>query len=185
MLIETALAAEEAAHTADPGLLGTFGVSWKLFAAQLFNFAILLFVLKRWVYQPLLRVLDERKRKIEEGLERAKRAEITLAEASMREGEVIAKANAEARDILANAKAKGDQERQAILARTKSDIERERQELSSGIQREREEARAGLSAETADLVTAAAERVIGKSLDAKMHRELIASAIRDLENARS
>ena len=48
-------------------LLGNLGINGKLFMAQLINFAILFFILRKFAYQPILKVLDERKDKIDKG----------------------------------------------------------------------------------------------------------------------
>src|SRR5262245_33785531 len=62
----TAAHAEDSHEAAGP--LGALGVEWNLFAAQLLNFAIVFYVMHRFVYKPLLKLLDERTAKIEQGL---------------------------------------------------------------------------------------------------------------------
>lgn len=55
-------------------IIEVFGVHWKLLAAQAVNFGIALFVLYRFVYTPIWKILDERQKKIAKGLEDAERA---------------------------------------------------------------------------------------------------------------
>jgi len=57
-----------------------FGIDWKLFASQLVNFALILVVLRLFVYKPLIKIMNKRKDKIEEGLAKAQEAGIRLKE---------------------------------------------------------------------------------------------------------
>lgn len=61
-------------------LLFQLGINWKIFLSQAFNFAILLAVLTFFVYKPLMKMLDTRSKKIEEGLQKAEEADIRLKE---------------------------------------------------------------------------------------------------------
>src|SRR3989338_1140626 len=54
-------------------ILGTLGIDWKLFLAQLFNFSIVLFIFWKWVVKPLGTTLTKRQERIEEGLNNADR----------------------------------------------------------------------------------------------------------------
>src|SRR5262245_13672557 len=56
------------------GPLGALGVEWNLFVAQLVNFAIVFFVMWKYVYTPLMKTLDERTARIEKGLKDAEAA---------------------------------------------------------------------------------------------------------------
>jgi len=61
-------------------LLLQLGINWKLFLSQAFNFAILLAALTFFVYKPLMKIIDERAKKIKEGLEKAEEADTRLKE---------------------------------------------------------------------------------------------------------
>jgi F-type H+-transporting ATPase subunit b len=60
--------------------LDQFGIDWKLLLSQLVNFSLILIILRAFVYKPLLRVLKERKEKIEEGLAKAEESDVRLKE---------------------------------------------------------------------------------------------------------
>jgi F-type H+-transporting ATPase subunit b len=60
--------------------LDQFGIDWKLFLSQLVNFAVILIILKFFVYNPVLKILKERNKKIKEGLDKAEEAGIRLKE---------------------------------------------------------------------------------------------------------
>ena len=80
--------------------LANLGIDWKLLLAQVVNFGILLFILKRYAYQPMLRLMDERTAKIEKGLLDAEAAQVKLREMEEKEKAVLAEARVEAKKIL-------------------------------------------------------------------------------------
>src|SRR5262245_61988533 len=72
-----------------------FGWNWKLFLSQVISFCIVAFLLQRFAYKPILALLEERRRKIEEGQINAEKIKKELAEAEKRYQEILAKANAD------------------------------------------------------------------------------------------
>lgn len=82
-----------------------FGVNPVLLIAQIVNFLIILVVLKKFMYKPVLKMLKERQDTIEEGLKNAENAEKKLIEAEAKETEVLRKAQEKADKILSDAKA--------------------------------------------------------------------------------
>src|SRR5256885_9466949 len=86
-------------HTAE-----TFGWNWKLFLSQVISFCIVAFLLRRFAYKPILAVLEDRRRKIEEGQLNAEKIRKELAEAEKRYQEIVAKANADAQKMIDEAR---------------------------------------------------------------------------------
>jgi len=84
-------------------ILNQFGVNPILLAAQIVNFFILLYLLKRFLYGPILKVLNERKKKIEESLKNAEEIEKKLREMTDKEAEIILKAGKEGEKIIREA----------------------------------------------------------------------------------
>jgi F-type H+-transporting ATPase subunit b len=82
----------------------TFGWTWKLFLAQVVSFCIVAFLLKRFAYKPILAVLEDRRRKIEEGQLNAEKIRKELADAEKRYQEIVAKANADAQRMIDEAR---------------------------------------------------------------------------------
>src|SRR6266568_4106121 len=70
----------------------TFGWNWKLFLAQVVSFCIVALLLRKFAYKPILAVLEDRRRKIEEGQLNAEKIRKELAEAEKRYQEIVAKA---------------------------------------------------------------------------------------------
>jgi F-type H+-transporting ATPase subunit b len=184
MLIEIAHAAEEAAvHEAETGLLGTFGLNWKLFLAQLVNFAVIIFVLTKWVYRPLIKTMDERAKKIQDGVKNAEEAKTCLSTAKTEEERMLNEARAAGKDILDEGKKRGEAERQKRVEASKVIIEEQLKESKDRISRETETAKRQAEKDIAGLVLAAAEKVTRTVLDEKTHRKLIKDSIKELETS--
>src|ERR1700746_1198515 len=82
----------------------TFGWNWKLFISQVASFCIVALLLRRFAYKPILAVLEDRRRKIEEGQLNAEKIRKELAEAEKRYQEILAKANADAQRMIDEAR---------------------------------------------------------------------------------
>ena len=82
----------------------TFGWNPWLFFSQVISFAIVAFLLRRFAYKPILAVLEDRRRKIEEGQLNAEKIRKELAEAEKRYQEIVAKANADAQRMIDEAR---------------------------------------------------------------------------------
>lgn len=82
----------------------TFGWNPWLFLSQVISFLIVAFLLQRFAYKPILAVLEERRRKIEEGQLNAEKIKKELAEAEKRYQEILAKANADAQRMIDEAR---------------------------------------------------------------------------------
>ena len=82
----------------------TFGWNWKLFLSQVISFCIVAYLLQRFAYKPILTVLEERRRKIEEGQLNAEKIKKELAEAEKRYQEIVTKGNADAQRMIDEAR---------------------------------------------------------------------------------
>ena len=85
-------------------ILNLFGLEGKLFIAQIINFAILLFILKKFLYEPIAKIMEERKTKIKQGLDDAENAKKTLIEADNQKLLILKEAKVDADKILDNTK---------------------------------------------------------------------------------
>jgi len=143
------------------------------------SFIFLLIVLRLLVYKPVLKMLDERRERIREGLsaaergqqraEEANREAQAQIEAARRDGQaIVAQAQQVANRIQEEARQAAQQQQEAMLERARSEI-----------QLERDNAIAKLRGEFADLTISAAEKVIGQSLDRSAHQRLIEQALAD------
>jgi F-type H+-transporting ATPase subunit b len=153
------------------------GINLPVLIAQLINFTALMIVLRLLVYKPVLKLLDDRSRRIREGLEAAQQGREHAAEANREAQEQVEAARREGQGIIAQAQAVGqrlqEEARQHAQTQAEALLERARNE----IQLERDGAIAELRREFAGLTIAAAEKVIGQSLDRAAHQRLINEAL--------
>jgi F-type H+-transporting ATPase subunit b len=149
------------------------GLNLPQLIAQVVNFFLLLVILRAVAYKPILKMLDERKQKIAEGLNAAEiaRAEAASAQANIqaqldtarREGqEIVANAQNIATRIQTDAREQSAKDREASVERARAEI-----------QQERDRAIADLRGEFADITVRAAEKVINQSLDRQAHQRVI------------
>lgn len=161
-------------------LLGSLGINGKLFLAQLVNFAILFFVLKKFAYQPILKVLDDRKDKIEKGLKNAEEAGEKLEKITIKEKEVLSKANAKAQSILLQAESKAEKNRQIAVKKTEEDVNILMKRAEQRIQEKKEQMLDDLKKDVAELVVLATEKVLDEKIDDRKDGELIKRVVKKI-----
>lgn len=180
-IIPIAHAAGEAANTeAQTGILNTFGVSWKFFIAQLFNFSIVVFICWKWVLTPVAKKLSERTAKINLALKDAEDIQAEKKEFDEWKQEELAKARAEAREILDKAEKQSQEEKKVLLDQTKQEQKKMVAKAKAQIEQDGRLMLENLKGSVADLVTTATEKVLSQKLDNKHDRELIEKTVREL-----
>jgi F-type H+-transporting ATPase subunit b len=104
-------------------IIQKFGLEAKLFLFQLINFLIIVFILKKFLFAPLKKMLDERKRKIAQSLQDAENAKIVLENASEEKKNILAKAKSSADMLMATVKVsiKETKEKAVIEAKHRSE----------------------------------------------------------------
>lgn len=166
-----------AASAAEAEGIAALGLNLPGLISQLVNFALILIILRVFLWKPILRVLEERKRRIEEGLQASEQAQRAASESQEESRRILDEARAEGREMVTRAQETANRLRADIeqQARAEADqiVERARQD----IERERQQAIQTLRAEFADLTVMAAERVVGQSLDRQAHQRLIDEVI--------
>ena len=96
-------------------LFAVFGVNWKLLLVQVVNFGLLLTVLTYLLYKPILKIIDERREKIAEGVRTAEAAARRLAEAKTQGEGLVAHAAREAEGLVAAARTRADERGAEII----------------------------------------------------------------------
>lgn len=141
------------------------------------SFGLLLGLLVLLFYRPLRRVLDERKRRIEEGLRASEAAQEAAEEASAEARAEVQQGREEAQQLVAQAQ----EIAQRIQAEARSAAEQQAEQITerarAEIAQERDQAVQQLRDEFADLAIAAAERVIGQSLSRDDHQRIISEVL--------
>lgn len=155
------------------------GISLPTLLAQIVNFVILLVLMYLVAYRPIMRMFDERSRKIKESMEKT---EFINEQATRAEEEAEKRINAagkEGQEMVARAMRTGEEMRQQSQQEARQDAETLINRARTEIQRERDDAIDELRKEFADLAIKAAEKVIDRSLDKEAHRQLIDKVLKE------
>lgn len=149
------------------------GINLGYLLVQVFNFLIIFVILAAWMYKPLLNMMQQRRETIAKGLEDARIASEARENAEKEAEEILAKAQQEAGKIVREATERGEQVRVEIKEAADSEIVALREEAALDAQQEKEKILGDLRGQVAALSIAAAQKVIGESLDEKRQRALI------------
>jgi len=153
--------------------LAALGISLPTLVAQVINFIVLFGLLYLVAYKPLMRMLDERSRKIKESAEQADKVKEQAARTEAEIKKQLEAAGKEGQAAIARAAQAGEEVKQKALQDAKQQAEVLLSRARADIQQERDAAVNELRKEFADLTVMAAEKVIDRSLDKKAHRQLI------------
>jgi F-type H+-transporting ATPase subunit b len=162
-------------------LLQTLGIQWPKLIAQLFNFAIVLFVLWRWAYRPVLNMLEFRREKIAESIANADKIKAELARTEAARQEILDKANGQANKLIEEARAAAayvrEQETQKAIAAAEQIIAKAREATAQDHARMLAE----LKREVGRLVVRTTTTVTGKVLTADDQKRLAEETARQLQ----
>jgi F-type H+-transporting ATPase subunit b len=158
------------------------GVSGWTLAAQVVNFIILLLLLYFFAYKPVMKMLDERSRKIKDSMEEVQKVKAQAAQTEEEFKKKIEAASKEGQEVIARAMRTGEEARQRAQAEAKQEAQALVEKARVEIQRERDETIGELRQEFADLTVVAAEKVIGKSLDKEAHLQIIDQVLDESAN---
>jgi F-type H+-transporting ATPase subunit b len=144
-------------------------------------FIILMVLLVRYLYRPISEVLEARTRRIQEGLRAAEEAKRDREAAEKGYQARMDEARREGQALLDRIAKQGEDLRKELEAKAREQAEAMIAKARAEIHQEREKAVQDLREQVADLAVMAAGRIIGESLDAKKHRELIERTIEEAE----
>ncbi len=145
-------------------LTDQFGVNLPMFIAQVINFILVIIVLKKFAFTPIQAMLEQRRKRIEEGEAKLERIEKQLAESEARTAEAIAKANEESQRLIDEAKdsaaVMSEQKTQEAIASAQNILAKAEEAAKA----ERAAMAAELKGEFGRLLTATTTQVTGKVL---------------------
>ena len=160
-----------------------FGVDVFKLAFQIVNFLLLLWLLRRFAYKPVIGMLDERRRRIAKGLEDAEAAERDRELAQAEREAAVAEARKEAQAMIARANKIAEDSRSEILADARAEadklVERARDEITG----EKEKAMAELRAQVADLALSAAGKLVQSEMSDARQRKLVDEFLAEVKPA--
>ena len=160
------------------------GISIWNFAAQVFVFLVVVFVLWKWAIPTVNKFLDERSGQIQRGLENAETAKRQLAEAEKRVSDMLEQARQDGQQALSRATQAAEHLRTEIEQEARQRADEIMTQTQKNIEQQIAQAKSELSRQVSDLAIMAAERVIGHSMNTENNRKLVqefVSQSRDLQ----
>jgi len=151
---------------------------------QIICFFIIFVVVRAWIVKPLLGMLEKRRAKLEQGLEDARIAAEARANAEQEAAKVVAEAQTKASRIIAEATERAEAAMAESKAAEEKGIAKERESAVAEIAEERNRMLADLRGQVAALSIAAAQKLIGQSMDAKRQHALLDEFFSGVESGR-
>lgn len=159
-------------------ILGNLGFDWRIALANLVNFLLILWILKKFAFKPIEKVLKDREDKIKKGVEDAERAsaeflmakqtcEKTIVDAKEEANKIIASSTERAEKILADAKTAQEEQTKQIVAKAKTAIQLEKDKMMQDVKKE-----------VIELVISTSEKFIKEDLTKAKQEEFIKKLIK-------
>ena len=149
------------------------GINLGLLVVQIIAFIIVFLTLNAWVYQPMLDMMESRKKKIAQGLEDARVAAEARADAQKDANKILADAQTEASKIVRDATERAASAGKDVKAAAEAEAVKAREAALGEVEAERNRALGDLRGQVAALAIAAAQRLVGDALDEKRQHALI------------
>jgi F-type H+-transporting ATPase subunit b len=187
MATETTTTAGEETTTAQeeqvsgiPAVIQTFGLRTDLFLAQLLNFLLVLAVLWKFAYKPIMKMLAEREAKIAQSVKNAESIEKRLLEVTIEKDAVLGEARKEAQALIVKAMSDTDARRGEMVDAAKKEVERV---IAKGKEQLAAEHAAMLIEARKDLVeiaVKAAAKILQEGIDEKKSKSMAEEVVRKL-----
>ncbi len=162
-------------------LIHNFGIDWKLLLAQMVNFALLLFILKKFAYGPILEMFRKRREDIAESLKKNKEAEENFNQSIRVREEAAEKARTEALALISQAELEAKHRKEVLLAEASRKVEEVILDAKKVIAREKAKMGEEVYAESEALVRLGIEKTIGKIPAATRDKDFIKEALKELK----
>lgn len=158
------------------------GIQLPVLLTQIVNFGILLFVLNKFLYKPILAALKKRREEIEEGLEMRRLSEKELETTEKKRQDVLKQARSEAQEILTRAKKDAKDAKEEIMKEGKQELktlkDRQEKELTQKYERQREE----LQEATVAIAGKMVEKLLGTVLSEKDQQKVLESQLKKMKS---
>lgn len=143
-------------------ILKNFGVEPVLLLAQIVNFLIVFFLLQKYAFKPILKLLKERKETIQEGLKDAEKSRIALEKATEEEKKILKAAQLDGQKLIADAKKQAETMTKEMEIKAKESVEKMLKEAKAQIAMESKEMEKRVAVSTAKLAVQIVEEAMTK-----------------------
>ncbi len=161
-------------------ILGKIGFDWQVALANFINFVIIFFILKKFAFEPIKKIITERQKKIEEGLDNATQAETNLMlaeeiknkkveEAKTKSNQIIGQAQEKSNDLLLEGKKEAQKVKDKIIAEGELVAKETKDRVQKEVERE-------MSA----MIINGVEKVLKENITPEMQENYIAKSLSNL-----
>ncbi len=171
--------AQEAAQSTSP--VAVLGLQLKLFIGQLVTVGVILLILWKWVFTPVVEKLSQRTQRIEKSLTDASRIEHEKLEFEKWRQEEMAKTRSEAGALISKSQVEASAVKDQVLHQTKEEQQKLVDQAKKQIEQEKNQQLQSAKAELADLITTATEKILRQKLDGKKDAELIKESLKGIK----
>jgi F-type H+-transporting ATPase subunit b len=168
---------------AEGGGGGLLSIDATLLWATLVVFALFAWILGKFAWGPLLKIVDEREKTIREQVDSAQLAAAEAKDLLVQHQEMLKGAGREREEILAKAVKEAEQVRNDLMTKARADADQAVARAREQMQREKEQAIAELRAQVADIAVEAASRIVKSSLTEEAQRKLVDDFVKELPRA--
>lgn len=159
---------------------GTFGLRGDIFVAQLVNFLIVMLVLWRFVYKPIIAMLDAREKRIEKSVREAEEITKRLKEADGERSEILHNARVEAQALIEKAIAETEDRKHDMIEAAKREVERVIVRGKDQLATERDQMMIEIRRDIIDIAVRAAAKIALEKMDEKKSQSLAEEVVRKL-----
>lgn len=160
-------------------LLEKFGINFPVLIAQVVNFLIVLGVLYKFAYKPVLKMLHDRTKLIENGVKNAEKAKVAVEEAEKKQERVLAEARVESQSILAKTREQAEAQREILMQQSKDEAARLIEKTKADLAAEHAQLLQNAKAEVADIVLAATEKLLKEKVTPEKDRAFVSKILEE------
>lgn len=164
-------------------IIKNFGLDPILLGAQIINFLIIFFILKKFLYKPVLEIIKKREEAIKDGLKKAEDAQILLEKTALKEKEVLRNAQKEALKIIEDAKKHAQELIDQTEEKTRKNTQKMLNEAQLQIQQETRRVEKELSVNVSRLAVAFLQKTIKDLFERKEQKEIMDKALKRIKKA--
>lgn len=161
-------------------IIKNFGLDPYLFGAQVINFLIILYLLKRFLYKPILDTLKKRAREISEGLKQAEEGKLLLEKSKISEKEILQKARDEAKKTIEEAKNQALIAKKQIEENARLEGQRILREAQTQIEERSKEVEKRLVSQVSALSINYLKKALSDMFSEKEQQEVLTRAVKEL-----
>jgi F-type H+-transporting ATPase subunit b len=147
---------------------------------QTLAFVIFVAICWKYVWPPIIAIMEEREKRIADGLEAAKKADDSLAEAQLAFDQEMSKAKAEAAEILEKANSRASQIVSDATVKAEAEAEKILSSASKNIENDVNKAKEELRQKMSELIIDTSEKILGDEISPEKHQELLKKAASEL-----